>query len=66
MTAHVGDRIVVESEKAAQAARGGVIEAVLQQQPTRVRVKWDDGHTSILTPTDGAARIISPRKRTKA
>jgi Domain of unknown function (DUF1918) len=66
MTAHVGDRIVVESEKVAQPARAGVIEEVLQQQPTRIRVKWDDGHTSILTPTDGAARITSPRKRTKS
>jgi hypothetical protein len=66
MVAHVGDRIVVESEKVAQPARAGLIEEVLQEQPTRVRVKWDDGHTSVLSPTDGAARIISRRKRTKA
>jgi Glu-tRNA(Gln) amidotransferase subunit E-like FAD-binding protein len=58
MTVHVGDTIVVESEKVRQAARSGVIEEVLQENPRRVRVKWEDGHTSILTPSAGAARII--------
>ena len=66
MTVHVGDRIVVESEKVAQPTRSGVIAEVLQEQPTRVRVTWDDGHTSILTPAGGAARIIPKRKRTRS
>jgi hypothetical protein len=59
MRAQTGDRIVVESERAAQASRAGVIEEVLQEDPTRVRVRWDDGHTSILTPSAGVARIES-------
>jgi len=30
---------------------------VLEEQPPRYEVRWDDGHTSILSPTAGAARI---------
>jgi hypothetical protein len=57
MRAHAGDRIVVESERAAQPGRTGVIEEILSEDPTRVRVRWDDGHTSTLTPSAGAATI---------
>jgi hypothetical protein len=64
MKAQVGDRIVVESERAAQAARSGVIEEVLKDDPTRVRVKWDDGHTSILTPSAGVATITEVAAKT--
>jgi hypothetical protein len=52
-----GDRIVVESERAAQAGRAGVIEKVLDEQPPRYEVRWDDGRTSILSPSAGAATI---------
>ncbi len=57
MKAHVGDRIVLESEKAGQPGRAGVIEEILQDDPARVRVCWEDGHTSILTPSAGVAKI---------
>ncbi|TML96640.1 MAG: DUF1918 domain-containing protein [Actinobacteria bacterium] len=57
MRAHAGDRIVVESERAAQPGRAGVVEEVLCEDPARVRVRWDDGHTSVLTPSAGAASI---------
>jgi hypothetical protein len=60
MKAEVGDRIVVESEKVGQAARVGVIEEVLQEQPARLRIRWEDGHITVLTPSDGAASI-APR-----
>ena len=63
MRAHVGDRIVVESEKVAQPSRTGVIEQVLQDDPARVRVRWEDGHTSILSPSAGVATIT--RGKTK-
>ena len=43
MDAGVGDRIVVESEQAAQSGRAGVIEEVLADDPPRFRVRWDDG-----------------------
>jgi hypothetical protein len=65
MPAHVGDTIVVESESALQTGRAGVIEEVLQEDPPRVRVKWEDGHSSILTPSAGAATIIPKKTRAK-
>jgi hypothetical protein len=61
LKAHVGDKIVVESERADQPSRAGVIEEVLRDDPARVRVRWDDGHTSILAPSAGAA-MITPGK----
>jgi hypothetical protein len=57
MDAGVGDRIIVESERAAQSGRAGVIEEVLAHDPSRFRVRWDDGRTSILTPSAGVERI---------
>jgi hypothetical protein len=66
MGAHVGDRIVVESERASQPARAGVIEEVLQEEPPRVRVRWEDGHASILAPSAGVATITARKTRTKA
>jgi len=46
-----------------EAARCGVIEEVLQVQPPRYRVRWDDGRTSIITPASGAARIERGKAR---
>jgi len=66
MGVHVGDRIVVESERAAQPSRAGVIEEVLHEDPSRLRVRWDDGHTSILSPSAGVARITPQKVGTKA
>jgi hypothetical protein len=65
MSVHVGDRIVVESERAAQPSRAGVIEEVLHEDPSRVRVLWEDGHTSILTPSAGVAKITPQKIGTK-
>jgi len=66
MSAHVGDRIVVESERAAQASRAGVIEEVLHEDPDRLRVRWDDGHESIFTPAAGVATIMPAKAKAKA
>jgi hypothetical protein len=65
LTAHVGDRIFVESEKAGQPGREGEIEAVVEEDPPRYQVRWTDGRTTIFTPTAGVARI-EPKKRKKA
>jgi hypothetical protein len=65
MTTQVGDRIVVESERASQPGRAGVIEEVLKEDPLRVRVHWEDGHTTTLTPSAGAARV-TPRKQPRS
>jgi hypothetical protein len=57
MRPHVGDRIVVESERVTRSSRAGVIEEIVREDPPRVRVCWDDGHTSVLAPSAGAATI---------
>jgi hypothetical protein len=57
MKAKAGLMIVVESERATQAARRGVIEEVLQEDPPRYRVHWDDGRESIFSPASGVAQI---------
>jgi hypothetical protein len=59
-----GDTIVMESERAAQPARTGTIEEVLHTQPARFRVRWEDGHESIVSPAAGAA-LIEKRKQGK-
>ncbi len=63
MDAGVGDRIVLESERAAQSGRAGVIEDVLADDPPRFLVRWDDGRTSILAPSAGVARIERSKKK---
>ena len=65
MDAGVKDRIVVESERAAQSGRAGVIEEVLAQDPPRFRVRWDDGRTSIFAPSAGVARIERRKSRAR-
>jgi hypothetical protein len=57
MKAKAGDRIVVEAEKVGQSTRTGVVEEVLASEPPRLRVRWDDGHSTVFAPTGGAARI---------
>jgi Domain of unknown function (DUF1918) len=68
MIGKVGDTIVIESERADATARRGVIEDVVQERPARYQVRWEDGHTSILAPSAGSARIErkKPGARTKA
>ena len=66
MKASAGDLIVVESERVTQPLRRGVIEEVLQEEPPRFRIRWDDGHTSIFSPSAGSARIEEQKKAGKA
>lgn len=65
MTAKIGDRVVVEAEGTSRTPRHGVIEEILQEQPPRLRIQWDDGHESILSPAAGALRI-EPGRRAQA
>jgi hypothetical protein len=64
--AKVGDAIVVESERAAQTGRRGVIEEILQESPLRCRVSWEDGRVSIFVPQAGSTRIEPKKRKTKA
>jgi hypothetical protein len=53
---------VVESERVAQPPRRGVVEEVIAEEPPRLRVRWDDGHTTVFAPAAGAVRIEEPKK----
>ena len=57
MSPAVVDRIVIEAEAVNAAQRAGVIEEVLDSNEPRYRVRWENGRTSIIVPTSGAARI---------
>jgi hypothetical protein len=59
--AHVGDRIVVESERVAQPPRTGVVEEVIAEDPARLRVRWDDGRETVFAPAAGAVRVEKPK-----
>jgi Domain of unknown function (DUF1918) len=59
---NVGDTIVIESERADASGRRGVIEKVFQEQPPRYQVRWEDGHTSILAPAAGSARVDQKKR----
>jgi uncharacterized protein DUF1918 len=62
MKAKRGDRIVVETERVGQAEREGEILEVLKGGiSVRYRVRWGDGHESILTPAAGSVRIAPSR-----
>ena len=65
MKAKVGSMIIVEAERATQTARRGTIEEVLQEDPPRYRVQWDDGRESIFSPASGVAQI-EKGKRTRS
>lgn len=64
MKAHAGDRVVVESERVAREPRRGVVEEVISEDPPRLRIRWDDGHTTMLAPAAGAVQIEEPQKTT--
>lgn len=65
MTAEAGDRIVVESEHVGESTREGeIIEIIEGALGVRYRVRWEDGHESIYTPSGGSARIV-PKRRAK-
>ena len=62
MRGSVGDTIVVESERVDAPPRRGVIEEVVRDEPPCYRVRWEDGHESVFTPSAGAARIVQEQR----
>jgi hypothetical protein len=59
MNAHVGDHIIVESERVGVKAREGRILEVIGTAPDeRYLVRWDDGRESTVYPHAGSARIV--------
>ena len=64
MELKAGDHVEVESESTERPPRRGVLEEVVHGTPSaRYRIKWDDGHESIYTPSAGALRLTEPAKR---
>lgn len=57
MELHEGDRIEVMSSKVGQPPRAGVVGRVLEDDPVRVEVTWDDGHTTEFVPAGGNVRV---------
>jgi uncharacterized protein DUF1918 len=59
----VGDRVAAESESTDRPARTGVIEEVVEADPKpRYRIRWDDGHETIYSPSAGALHPVEPPK----
>jgi Domain of unknown function (DUF1918) len=52
-----GDRVELESESTDRPPRRGAIEEVVREEPSpRYRIRWDDGHVSIYTPSAGSLK----------
>jgi len=67
MQANVGDRIQVESETVGTPTREGEVLEVMQGEVgVRYRVRWDDGHESVFTPSAGSVRFVpkTPARKT--
>ncbi len=54
-----GDAIEIVSNKVDQPNRHGVVQRVLEQEPLRLEVTWDDGRTTILAPAGGNLRVLN-------
>jgi hypothetical protein len=66
MAFEVGTPVVTQAGSTTRAPRLGVIEEVLRGDPSpRYRVRWDDGHESVYTPSSGALQA-QPRRRRPA
>ena len=67
MDAHVGDHIVLESNKVGGTRRSGeVLEVIEGSGGQHYRVGWQDGHESIVYPSSDASVVATkqpPRRR---
>jgi hypothetical protein len=55
MDAHVGDRIIVESNKVGSGRKSGeVVEVIPGSSAPHYRIRWEDGHESIVYPSSDA------------
>jgi uncharacterized protein DUF1918 len=59
----VGDRLVVSGAKPGAPARvGEIVEVVAGHGPDRYRVRWNDGHESVISPGPGTTVDSGPRR----
>jgi Domain of unknown function (DUF1918) len=62
--AHVGDRIVVDSDKVGVPARQGeILQVTPHDMHDEFRVRWDDGHVSEIRPVGASFRILAKASR---
>jgi hypothetical protein len=59
MAARPGDRIVVDSPQVGSLPREGEVLQVIQgEMSVSYRVRWADGHETLISPMLGAAHIV--------
>ena len=55
MKAEVGDRITLESNRVGGGTRTGeVVEVISREAGEHYRIRWDDGHETVLFPSSDA------------
>jgi hypothetical protein len=63
--ASAGDRVIVESERVGESAREGeILEVLGAHEVLHYRVRWEDGHESIVFPSGGSITIVPKVKET--
>jgi hypothetical protein len=66
-TQSVGDRIMVDSQKAGEPPRQGtILEIIEHEYGTSYRVAWDDGHESTFRPTAGTVHALGSEESVPA
>jgi hypothetical protein len=59
MQARPGDHIVIDSPQVGSPPREGeVLTVIVGEASVRYRVKWNDGHETLISPGAGVARIV--------
>lgn len=59
MQARRGDHIVIDSPQVGLPPREGeVLTVIVGEVSVRYRVKWSDGHESLISPVAGVAHIV--------
>ena len=59
MQARRGDHIVIDSPQVGSPPREGeVLTVIVGEVSVRYRVKWADGHETLISPGAGVARIV--------
>ena len=63
-TARKGDLIVIDSSKVGSPPREGeVLEVIQGAISVSYRVRWPDGHQSLIAPGLGSARVVPAAQR---
>ena len=58
MEIKTGDVIEILSNKVDTPPRRGKVREVIDEDPTELRVEWDDGHESVIYPNTGMVRVL--------